>query len=69
LTAAGADDAGLVGEHDCLDAVAQSEFHKQACDVCFHGGLGDEEVCGDLGVGSSACDESKDFELARCQLV
>ena len=36
----GRDEAGLVGEHDGLGAVAEAQFREDAGDVGFHGGLG-----------------------------
>lgn len=37
--AAGGDEAGLVGEHDGLDAVAQAELAEHVCDVGLDGGV------------------------------
>src|SRR3954469_24826746 len=42
------DDAGLVGEHDGLDAVAQAQLHQHASDVRLHRRLADEELLRDL---------------------
>ena len=47
----GGDQPGVVGEDDCLDAVAEPEFAQQAGDVAFHGGLADVQAPGQLGVG------------------
>ena len=33
----------------------------------FDGGVGDEELCGDFGVGEAACDEGEDFVFAWCE--
>src|SRR6185437_13722098 len=45
--------AGLVGEDDGLDAVAQAELGEQVTDVGLDGRLADEEVLGDLQVGAA----------------
>jgi hypothetical protein len=44
------DEARLVGEHDCLRAIAEAQYRKNARDVCLHGGLGKKLFVGDLGV-------------------
>jgi hypothetical protein len=64
------DDAGLVGQDDGLDPVAQAELGEQVADVGFHGGVADEEVGGDLGVGEAAGEPQQDVVFPggqRCQ--
>ena len=63
------DDAGFVGEHDGLDAVAEAEFHQHSGDVGLHRCFADDEFGGDLGVGKSSGDEPEDVELAGGQFV
>src|SRR4051794_24410897 len=63
------DQAGLVGEHDELDAVAQAELLEDVRDVRLHGGVGDDERRGDLGVREALGDEPEDLLLARGELV
>ena len=55
--AARLDQAGLVGEDHRLDPVAQAELGQDPADMRLHGGLGDEQPAGDLGVGQAAGDE------------
>ena len=66
---AGAHEAGLVGEHDGLDAVAQAELREQARDVGLDRRVADDELRRDLGVRQPARDELEDLELARGELV
>jgi len=49
----GPDDAGLVSEHDCLHAVADSEFGEQSADVGLGGCFADEHRCRDLSVAET----------------
>ena len=56
---AGLDDPGLVGEHDGLDAVAQSELREHAGDVGLDRRAGHDELLGDLGVGEAAGDQAR----------
>lgn len=49
----GEDEAGLVGQHDCLDTVAEAEFGQHAADVRLDGGLAEVELGGDLGIGEA----------------
>ena len=63
------DDAGLVGEHDRLDAVAEAELHQDARDVRLHRRLRDEERLRDLGVREAARDQAEHLELARGQVL
>lgn len=39
-SAMGCDEAGFIGEHNCLRAIAQAQFREDARDVCLHGGFG-----------------------------
>jgi hypothetical protein len=66
---AGSDDAGLVGEDDGLNAVAQAEFREHPPDMRLDGGVGHDELVGDLRVGEAAGDEFQDVELASRQVV
>jgi hypothetical protein len=52
-----------------LDAVAQAEFREYSPDVRFDGGVGYDELLGDLGVGETAGDEFEDVEFAGGQVV
>ena len=61
----GRDDAGLVGEHDRLHAVAHAELHQHARDVRLDGRLRDHELLGDLRVRHPARDQREHLELAR----
>jgi len=61
--AAGADQAGLVGQDDRLDAVAQAQLGQNAADVRLHGRLGDEQALGDLRVGQPGGHLDKDLPL------
>ncbi len=54
------DDAGLVGQDDGLDPVAQAELGQQVAHVRFDGGLADDEVGGYLGVGEAAGEPQQD---------
>jgi len=49
---AGGDEAGFVGRHDGLDAVAEAEFGQYPPDVDFDGAFGQVQLGGDLAVGS-----------------
>ena len=66
---AGHGDAGLVGEHDGLHAVAQPELHQHARDVRLHRRLAHDQLGRDLRVREPARDELEHLELARGQLV
>jgi hypothetical protein len=64
------DDAGFVGQDDGLDPVAQAELGEQVAHVRFDGGLTDDEVGGDLGVGEAAGEAQRDAAFPggqRCQ--
>jgi hypothetical protein len=45
------DDALLIGEHGNLDPVTEPQFEQDACHMGLRGGLADDELGGDLGVG------------------
>src|SRR4051794_13620279 len=62
---AGPGEAGFVGEHDCLHAVAELEFSEEVSDVSFHGRLADDQFVGDLDVGQAPGEEFEDVEFAR----
>jgi hypothetical protein len=57
LLLVGRDQAGLVGEHDCLGTVAQVEFHQNPPDVRFRRLFRDGQRLADLGVGHAASDQ------------
>ena len=69
IASAGHGDAGLVGEHDRLHAVAQPELHQHARDVRLDRRLAHDQLGRDLGVRQPARDELEHLELARGQLV
>ena len=60
----GLDDALYIGEHGCLDSVAEPQFEQDACHMGLRGGLTDDESGGDLGVGQAVGDEFEDLTLA-----
>src|SRR3954468_5378938 len=62
-------EACLVGEDDGLDAVAEVELLEDVSDVRLDGGVTDEQLLGDLGVGEAACDQLEDFEFALVEVV
>lgn len=55
--------AVLVGEHDDLDAVAQTQLAQDRADVRLDRGLAEEDALGDLGVGESQGDGGEDLAL------
>jgi hypothetical protein len=61
----GADQSGLIGKDDRLDAVAQAQLGQDAADMGLHGRLGDEQAPGDLRVGQPGghLDEDLTFPL------
>src|SRR5262245_2717760 len=63
------DEAGLVGEHDGLDPVAEAELLEDVGDVGLDGCLADEELLPDLVVGQAAGDEPQNIPLARGEFV
>src|SRR5258708_1515223 len=65
----GRDEAGLVGDHDELDAVSRAELGEDAGDVRLDRQRTEEEGFCDFAVGASAGDEAEYFELARAELV
>ena len=62
-------EAGLVGHHHALDAVAKVEFGQDARDVGLDGGFSEVQLGRDLGVRQSPCDCPQDVEFARRQLM
>src|SRR5689334_12886546 len=60
--------AGLVGEHDGLHAVAQAELLEDVGDMRLDRRLADVELLGDLGVGQPAGDEAKNVSFASREL-
>ena len=50
-----------------MDAVGEAEFHQDVGDVSFGGGVADDEVAGDLGVGQALGEEDQYFELSWCE--
>jgi TetR/AcrR family transcriptional regulator, tetracycline repressor protein len=69
LPAAGDHQAGFVGGHDGLGAVAQAELAEHAAHVRLHGFLGDHEPGGYLGVGQAFGDEAQHLGFPRRQAV
>src|SRR5215469_153631 len=67
--ATGSDQAGLVGQDDGLDAVAEVELGKYAPDVDFDSSFGQVQVVGDLTVGPSGGDLDEDGLLAVGELA
>jgi hypothetical protein len=55
---AGTDEAGLVRDHDGVDAIAQVELGQDAVDVRLDGRFSEDESRGDLAVGEARGDES-----------
>jgi len=66
---AGADQASFVGADDRLDAISDSQFHEDAGDVRLDGGIGDDQLAGDLAVAHAGREEWEHFELSRGELV
>src|SRR5947208_7274644 len=65
----GGDEAGLVGDHDELDAVSRAQLGEDAGVVRLdRQGTEEERFC-DFAVGASSRDETEYFELARAELV
>src|SRR5690348_2256758 len=60
--------AGLVGEHDGLHAVAQAELLEDVSDMRLDRRLADVALLGDLGVGQPAGDEAKNVSFASREL-
>ena len=61
--------AGLVGEHHGLGAVAQGQLHEDAAHVGLGGLLGDHQMLADLRVRQAAGDERQHLRLARGELA
>src|SRR4051794_13983708 len=59
----------LVGVDDGLGAVAGSELHHGATDVCLDGELTDVQLVGDVVVGEAVGRVNEYFELARCEAL
>jgi hypothetical protein len=55
----------LIGEYDCLDAVAEVQLLEDVRDVRLDGGVADVELFRDLGVGQAVRDQAEDLLLAR----
>src|SRR5262249_11101202 len=58
--AAWLDEAGLVGQHDGLDAVAEVELGQYSPDMDFDGSLGQVHLAGDLAVGEPGGEPGED---------
>src|SRR5688572_11020431 len=65
----GVEQAGLVGQHDGLGAVADLEFLQEPGDMGFDGGVADEQLPSDLGVREAGGDEAEDVHFAGGQSV
>src|SRR5256714_9919972 len=63
------DEAGLVGDHDELDAVSRAQLREDAGDVRLDRQRTEVEGFCDFAVGASARDQAEYFELARAELV
>src|SRR5262249_27745285 len=69
LGVSGFNDSGFVGEHDCLDAVANVELGEYPCDVGLDGCGAEEEAGADLGVREPASQELEDLEFALGEVL
>src|SRR5437879_8033018 len=58
------DEAGLVCEDDCLNAVADPELHQDAGDVDLYGRLTDDQLGGDLAVRLAGREQPEHLQLA-----
>src|SRR5262245_4067038 len=58
--AAGLDEAGLIGQHDGLDAVAEVELGQYPPDMDLDGSLGQVQFGGDLAVGEPGGEPGED---------
>src|SRR5947209_116345 len=65
----GRDEAGLVGDHDELDAISRAQLREDAGDVRLDRQRTEEEGFCDLAVSASSRNEAEYFELARAELV
>jgi ribonucleoside-diphosphate reductase beta chain len=61
------DQAGLIGQHDGLDPVAQVEFGEDAGHMSLHRCLAEGQRRGDLTVAQAARDQAEDLQFARRQ--
>ena len=68
-TAARTDDAGLVGKHHRLHAVADAELHQEPADVGLGGGLADEHRGCDLLVAQTSRQQEQGLVLTLGQIV
>jgi hypothetical protein len=59
--ASGAYEAGLVREHHGLDPVPELQLGQQVGHVALDGGVADDQLGGDLGVGKASGDELEDL--------
>src|SRR4029450_9222895 len=66
---AGADQAGLVGEHDQLGPVAGAELAHGPADVGLGRCRADDQLGGDLVVGQAGRDQAHDLALAVGELA
>src|ERR1700719_3957528 len=57
--------AGGLGELDCLGAALGAEFVEEAAGMGLHGVFADEEAGGDFAIAEARGDEAEDFEFAR----
>src|SRR5262249_48647750 len=60
VLAAWLDEAGLVGQHDGLDAVAEVELGQYPPDMELDGSLGQVHLTGDLAVGQPGGEPGED---------
>src|SRR5262252_3660631 len=67
--AARLDEAGLVGQHDGLDAVAEAELGQYPPDVDFDGSLGQVHLAGDLAVGEPGGEPGEDVPFPVGELA
>src|SRR3954452_21678020 len=63
------DEAGLVSDHDELDAVSRAQLREDAGDVRLDRQRTEEKGFCDFAVRASSGDEAEYFELAPAQLV
>ena len=65
---AGPHEPGLVGAHDGLGAVTETELAQQVGHVALDGVLAQDQRLGDLGVRAAASEVAQDLRLANRQL-
>src|SRR5437867_1366729 len=63
------EDPRLVGEHDCLDAVAEVELLEDVGDVRLDRRLADVELLRDLPVREAAGDQARDISFALTEVI